>query len=655
MRHLFQLLVWLPAALAAQIPAEPAPADYCAKAQRHHHTAHVASLNLTSPAHVALMEQYDVKFYHLDLILSSTTVDVAGSVRTEAVARVDGFDRFGFELHPHHTIDSARVDGRVVTVERTEREGTVLLPVPLGAGDRFVVEIYYRGTAPLPGAAAIGDGLSTASFSVFGETKHVTWSLSEPYSAYEWWPCKQVLTDKADSSWVTVTTYDGSRVASNGLLRAAEPVGGGGVRYEWRSRYPIAYYLISVALSDYQEYSFQVPRADGSSLLIQNYLYDHPDVLPILQEGIDATADFLLRFDTLFGAYPFAAEKYGHSMAPLGGGMEHQTMTTQSNFGTTLTAHELAHQWFGNNVTCASWEHIWLNEGFASYAEYLVLDPDAQHAWMREAHQFARSASGGSVFVSDTTRVERIFNFALSYRKGAAILHTLRYLVGNDPLYFAGYRNFQARHANGTATADDFRAAMEATVGRSFEAFFDEWYYGVGYPEYDVRWEHEQGAFTVRATQTGSSSASPLFTTPLELRIVREGAADTTLIATFAGTSTFEISLPMTAPVGEVIVDPDDWVINRSTVRRGFVTTAPRAREAAPRLYPNPCHDQLWVARPDRRARTYHVLDVRGRCVRTVTLAGVEGSIDVRDLPAGVYGLRELDAAGSLPRLFVKE
>src|SRR5690606_19223164 len=151
------------------------------------------------------------------------------------------------------------------------------------------------------------------------------------------------------------------------------------------------------------------------SMLLQDYVYDHPDVLPFFREAMDSTEMMIRYFSEQLGRYPFYQEKYGHCLSPLWGGMEHQTMTTLRHFGFELVAHELAHQWFGDYVTCASWADIWLNEGFATYGEYLALrqlrGDTAARAWLRALHSSVTGniVQGGSVYVADTDNYHRIF------------------------------------------------------------------------------------------------------------------------------------------------------------------------------------------------------------------------------------------------------
>src|SRR5690606_452711 len=346
-----------------------------------------------------------------------------------------------------------------------------------------------------------------------------------PFSAYEWWPCKQVLTDKADSVEVWITTDATNKAGSNGLLQQVVSLPNNKARYEWKSRYPINYYLISVSVARYVEYSIYAnPTGAPQPILIQNYIYDNPQTLPNFQNDINQTADMLEAFSDLFGLYPFHEEKYGHCMAPISGGMEHQTMTTQGFFEFTLTAHELMHQWFGNYVTCASWEDIWLNEGFATYGEYLAYEKLVSRAaadnYMNSVHNNVKSQPGGSVYVADIANENRIFSSRLSYNKGSTLVHTLRYLVNDDNLFFVALREFLFQFRFGTATSADLISVLESEIGMDFSDFVNQLFYGEGFPTYDVKWNYKNGNLYVENNQSVSAAATtPLFTLPVEYRL----------------------------------------------------------------------------------------------------------------------------------------
>ena len=254
------------------------------------------------------------------------------------------------------------------------------------------------------------------------------------------------------------------KAGSNGVLVEVLDLGNVFKKFSWEHRYPIDYYLISVSVAEYIEYTvYANPIGTTNPIPIQNFIYNNPATLPKFKKDIDETVEFIEYFSDIFGLYPFHQEKYGHCMAPLSGGMEHQTMTTQGFFYNTLTAHELAHQWWGNHVTCKSWSDIWVNEGFASYAEYLMLEelyPGDELVDMLDRHNTIMSQLGGSIWVEDSLDGDRIFSSRLTYDKGAAFVHTLRYLINNDELFFTSLKNFQSSFTFSTALGVDVQEVM---------------------------------------------------------------------------------------------------------------------------------------------------------------------------------------------------
>ncbi|MET4104949.1 M1 family aminopeptidase [Hymenobacter sp. UYP22] len=649
------LLLSLP--LAAQIPAyRPTTADLtgaAADACVQTHARAAARPAYASLSHRQKMARYDVKYYKLDLNLTNTARTVSGAVTMRARTNAQPLDSLAFELYSTYTIDSVVVNGRRSLGFRRVGLGdvTVGLSQAVAPATLFNAIIYYRGTAPNGNSAAIGNALDTRVAPTYGVS--TTWSLSEPYNAYEWWPCKQVLTDKADSSDVWVSTAATNKVGSNGVLVNTTPLPGGQVRYEWKSRHPIDYYLISVAVGPYVEYVNYASPAGGPRIPIVNYVYNQA-ALNAFRTEIDRTPGFLEYFSEVAGLYPFADEKYGHSMAPIGGGMEHQTMTTQDGFTFTLTAHELFHQWFGDHVTCGAWEDIWLNEGFASYGEYLSLNrfstPAAALAWMNQAHTSAMSQPGGSVFVTDTTSVSRIFSSRLSYKKGAAVVHMLRYLLNDDVKFFRALRTYQSTYGGRTARTRDLQRVFEAEAGRSLQYFFDQWFRGEGYPTFTVRWNQANGLVYIQNTETTSMPAvTPFFSTEVDYRL------------TFTDGSTRTIRLPQYQPVvsaavaesrtiSSITVDPDQWLLNGTgTITRdnGLVTgTRQGASLAAITVYPNPCRDQLRLADFSEIQATAEVTDATGRIVLRQPITAAAPVLYTAVLAPGIYHLRLIGQSG---------
>ncbi|WP_205503183.1 M1 family aminopeptidase [Rufibacter psychrotolerans] len=626
------LLLWLngaPGWVRAQDKAE----HPCA-ASRISTTPALLADGITSEAHRNLMQKYDLHWYKLDLQAEHNSLDLSGNVTLYATALAPSLTEFAFELHPNFTIEQVLLEGTPCVVRRSGSEVVALLPQAQPRQVRFKVQVFYAGWAPSGSSAAIGNGFNTAPTPWGG----VTWSLSEPFAASEWFPCKQLLSDKADSVEVWVTTSKGNKVGSNGRLQRITPVGAQRHRYEWKSNYPIAYYLISVAIGPYEEYSFQtqIPGAPAP-VLVQNYLY--PGVLSSMKTDIDRTGDFLRLFSELYGVYPFHREKYGHTMAPIGGGMEHQTMTTQSNFEFSLTAHELAHQWWGDEVTCADWSHIWLNEGFASYSEYLAYErllPANAPNWLNGAHQSALSAPQGSVFVRDSTNVARIFSSVLSYRKGALVLHMLRHALQNDALFFQALRAYREEYRYQVATTRDFQRVVERVSGRPLGYFFDQWVYGEGFPVFDVAWAQQKNEVYLQSRQFTSSPATPLFTTEVEYRI-RMATKDTVVLVQH-GQETENYRFKVSGQVTGVEVDPHQWLLNQATVRQD-ASIVPQAGWVA---YPNPTQGAVLLKGGAGTPQQISIYDVVGRHVRTVLASGT--SFSVEGLPAGTYLVRVLAA-----------
>jgi aminopeptidase N len=483
------------------------------------------------------------------------------------------------------------------------------------------------------------------------------WTLSQPYGAKDWWPCKQSLNDKIDSIDVIIKTPAAYRATSNGLL-LSETTLGGFTTCHWKHRHKIPAYLISIASTNYVDYSDYVPYSPTDSIRVLNYTY--PESLGSHVTASLVIKDFMPFFNNLFGLYPYADEKYGHSITNLGGGMEHTTMTTQGGFNYEITAHELAHQWFGNLVTCGKWEDIWLNEGFATYCTGLVYEnfyPNLYWPiWKNNNWNFIMSQPGGSVKVDDTTNVSRIFSSRLSYSKGAYVLHMARWIMG-DTHFFEGVNNYLYDPAlnHGYALTSHLKSHLETAHGSSLTYFFDDWFTGEGFPTYQVHMDYStlgDGSVTFTLNQTQSHPSVSFFELPVPLKIFGPFGQDTTVVLnnTFNGQQ-FTVSPGFW--VDSVQFDPEKWLLAKST---GITIGLEENVELPASMYPNPAAEVVNIKTGkyiDHVSIT--IYDLSGRIVLTTLLgSGEQFTLPVQGIHTGTYMLELNSNQGTVRKKFVK-
>jgi aminopeptidase N len=300
---------------------------------------------------------------------------------------------------------------------------------------------------------------------------------------------------------------------------------------------------------------------------ITNYTYPEK-FTPARQTQMEATKDMLRVFSEKFGEYPFIKEKYGHAEFSWGGGMEHQTITSLINFNEDLVAHELAHQWFGDKVTCQDWQHIWLNEGFATYSESIYFEAKyGKQAFMNDVTANMNSAKNakGSIYVQNISSIGEIFNSSRSYAKGSIVLHMLRGIVGDDKFFqiLKEYLTEPGLSYN-VATTEDFQRVAERVSGMDLNYFFKEWIYGENYPKYTVGKNIKQLAdgsyqLTFRLKQDINTNPS-FFTMPVRLQITSLDVRTNTTLFNNEQDQSWVIPLGKTFP-SSIEFDPDNWIL----------------------------------------------------------------------------------------------
>ena len=290
-----------------------------------------------------------------------------------------------------------------------------------------------------------------------------------------------------------------------------------------------------------------------------------------------------------FGEYPFIKEKYGHTQWHWPGGMEHQTNSFMVNTSPNISAHELGHQWFGDKVTCRSWAHIWLNEGFATYSTAIFLEdqfPSFYIPYMRSALNNIVSSPGGSVYVPDTNDVNRIFSNRLSYNKGSYVVHMLRWVLG-DSLFKKGIQQFlnDPQLAYGTALTADLQQHLEQVSGKNLTTFFQKWVYGEGYANYNAVWRQNNNNWaTVDLTQTTSHASVSFYDMPVQL--VFRNATQSKSFVVDHKYSGQRFSLDVGFVADTVIIDPNIWILARTKTSQKVPTTTTASDDVL--IYPNP-------------------------------------------------------------------
>ena len=458
---------------------------------------------------------YDVKWYRCRWSVDPAIRAITGDVTILFEIAGTPPDSITIDLHNNLIVDGILMNGVPSTWRHSGHRIQIPYPPSLTPAGPDSVRILYHGTPPEEddGAFVQSDHQGTP----------ILWTLSQPYGSSLWWPCKDGLTDKADSVEIILDVPTGYSTASNGMPTSVTNAGNRKV-FRWQHRYPIVPYLVCFSVTNYVVFQ-QTIQSGGRELLFVNYVY--PEDTAEAKTRFGQAIPMLHLFDSLFGVYPFRDEKYGQAQFGRGGGMEHQTMTFLDGFGYELMAHELAHQWFGNMNTCGSWGDIWLNEGFATYLSGLCYEFLAPEFWKRFREVRVKSIvtqPGGSVYCTDTTSIDRIFDGRLSYAKGAMILHQLRWIMG-DSSFFKALHNYlnDPELTFGFARTAHLKHHLEEACLCDLTWYFNDWFTGEGYPSYTLKWQQQENLVTLTLDQVQSHPSVYFFELPVPVRLKGSG------------------------------------------------------------------------------------------------------------------------------------
>ncbi len=591
----------------------------------------------------------DVKYYKLNIRAADRINYLSGDVTAVSVVTDPVITSIEYNLTNTMVVDSALVDGVRSAFAAGASSFLITLPKTYRAGDQLTTRVFYHG---LPASSGFGSYTDATR----ADSSRWIYTLSEPYGARDWWPCIDHPNDKADSADVWITCSQSLLAVSNGRLTETLQNSDGTKTYKWKERYPIATYLIAMTIANFAKISDWYAYAPADSMEVVNYVTSTIGATsPAWRTNTMRTPKMLAIYAALFGQYPFIREKYGHVEFGWPGGMEHQTLTSlgSTSFSEATIAHELAHQWFGDMITCRTWGDLWLNEGFATYCEAVYREKQyGAAAYIADLLSTAADAKRplGSLYVQDTTSVNNLFASGRVYNKGAWVLHMLRHAVG-DSLFFASMRAYANDPAlmYGTASTADLRAAFERTTGRDLGWFFSEWVFGERYPVYScqVSTVKNAGSFlsSVQIKQTTGTANPPFFIMPIDLRFASAGWDTTVTVVNNSQNQLLQIALSHKPDT--VQFDPKNWVLKdaaiTTTVNGVEGTEQPQSFFLA-QNFPNPFNPltviRFGLAEPGRV--TIKVYDIMGREAATAfdgekAAGSYSVMLDAGTLSSGMY------------------
>lgn len=517
-------------------------------------------------------ENIDVTFYHIALDIDIENKTISGDVNIELKSLIDNLTEVKLNLHEALALTAVGENASSFS-----REGNILslvLDKSYNEGEPVSISISYGGVPPLAPGGTFGKGFR---FDTHSDGIPAIATYSTPYLSHYWFPCKDGPSDKANSVWLDITipeaTYEGYelKAISNGVLTETTTEGGKKT-FKWRHNHPIVPYYIMVAVSNYVHISSTYNNTtNGNSFPLDYYVFPYHQEEVMLNNVPTAFDTFI----SLFGDYPFKNEKFGFTQVAQNWSIENQTNPILGGMSAgweVSMLHELSHAWFGNSITNQSWKHIWLSEGFATYASALFYEAAVGKArYMQHLSSLSsRYVDDRSLILDDDSDYNTIFH-TIYFHKGAWVLHMLRGYLGdavalNCIKSFAESTEFKYGHA----TTEDFIAHCTTVSGLDLTTFFEQWVYGKGYPEYHYEFysdsERGKGGLTLSQVQSDlDASRREVFEMYIELKFhFQDGTSSTQRVFNNLKAQTFEFDF--TKKIVKVEIDPNNWILRQNTI-----------------------------------------------------------------------------------------
>lgn len=605
----------------------------------------------------------------------STTAPVKylrGNVTTYFVTKQSNTSAITFDFNNVHTIDSVKYHGSKLAAFNITWNTTKIIQLSfpstiVNAGTLDSITIFYRGTPPAVSGQALGYQKGGTS------SNNYVYTLSESYEDRDWWPCKHDMTDKIDSIDINVSVPSTFWVAANGKL-VDSAITGTSRLFKFKSRYPIASYLVAIGVAKYNRYYRAPVNINGTNVPVVYNLFPGKTTSSYnnILAALDKSRTAMVEFSNKYGEYPFKDEKMGFYEFGWGGGMEHQSFSAMG--GSALTswstiAHELSHQWFGDKVTCATWSDLWVNEGFARYNEILAAElisglgnPVTYRGSIKTT---ARSVTTTPIFISDITSSNTIWtnnNNNAIYERGCMVVSMLRSLLG-DAKFFQACRNYISDPALAykAAATPDVERNFESQFGIDMSHFFNAWIYGFGTPSYTVNWSTTGNNITVQLNQTRSAGASvPYFPMPVVLKVSNAGNTATSTLVFYdrgdsifiagngagAGVAGHTISANLSFAPASLTFDANNETMATGTTTKVAALTAPLTAATAiayttAQVFPNPAGNEITISRDKSAVNASVVItDINGVTVLKKMLIAPNEKINTQQLLNGTYILQ---------------
>ena len=582
---------------------------------------------------------YDLRYQRLELDLDPAQQFVSGTVTSHFVPN-QNISSIYFDLSDALTVSEVKYHGAILPfTQLATKELKIDFPAVIPSSSLDSLSIKYSGAPDTGGSAGDAFTVSTQNGTP------VLYTLSEPYGAQEWFPTKQSLNDKIEKVDLKINTPSQYNVASNGKLYSETLLPGNRKLTFWQTNYPIPAYLIALGITNYTKLN---DTMGSPAFPFVNYLYPSTTSNSTVMSNIEWTKTVMNTFEQYFGPYPYRNEKYGHMQFGWGGGMEHATMSSMGSWGRGIIAHELAHQWFGDKVTCGAWNDIWLNEGFATFGEHLanekLLMTNSQFmSYLSSEMNYITSSPGGSVYVSDTNlgNTGAIFSGRLSYSKGGYVVRMIKWILGDD-VFYSALKDYHSRPelAYGYAKTADLKNSLLMSTGKDFTEFFNDWIYGQGHPTYQIRWNQTSDQMLrFKVSQTTSHSSVNFFEMPLPIKVNGTGGQVAYLVLNHT-TKNQNFAEQISFPVASVQFNYENQILQRnSTVTKDTTILAVNDSGKDPvKVYPNPVKNSLSVS-GITKDQQYEIYSMDGKMIKTGTYSSGK-TIDVNGLTKGVYLLK---------------